>query len=380
MTTIPLLPVYDRSRTVTDWKCPRARYWGYEFRLKGITKETHLELFLGTATHEGLASIAQGLPIDEVARAAQQQVYTSLLAEPGDGISEADAIEWAMEQSTLVEGMLRGFYKHAWPRLIAGAQVVLVEPELLYEHDGLLFMAKPDLVIRDAEGNLFYIEFKTTANKKDGWVNSWNTAVQLHSTIRAIERQLGEPVSGVIVQGLYKGYESYGKQNSPFCYAYQRKGQPPFSEDQTTYEYKAGFKRSPTWELPGGVVKWIENMPEHILTDQFPQSPVIYLNDALLESFFRQRAFREKEIRRGMDFVMKAEVAGSQDLIEQTLDEFFPQHFDQCVPGWGKPCQFRQLCHGGGADDPLSHGYIWRTPHHTPEAERFKESEPDAQP
>src|SRR5205814_10201562 len=146
------------------------------------------------------------------------------------------------------------------------------------ERDGMIFMSKPDLVLRHKEsGELWYVEYKTTSSKQDKWVNQWGTAVQLHSSIRAIEAALSEKVVGVIVQGLYKGYEAYGKQSSPFCYAYRRQGNPPFTKTETRYEYAPGFKRSPVWQLDGGVRAWVESMPEEVLTNQFPQSPPIYV-------------------------------------------------------------------------------------------------------
>lgn len=364
------LIVYDRSRVSCDWLCPRKRFLAYEYDGKGLTSEKNsLELYLGIVTHDGLAAIANGLDIDEIAQKAYESVYQTLT----DDATGVDEEVWAKEQATLIEGLLRGFYKHVWPRHMAAyPEIVAIEQEMTHRHDGMVFMAKPDLVVRAGGGELVYIEYKTTSSKKDGWINSWNTAIQLHSSIRAIEETLHEKVTGVIVQGLYKGYESYGKQSSPFCYAYHRSGQPPFSKTETVYEYKPGFKRVPTWDLDGGVAKWVNGMPEDVLSNQFPQTPLIFVKDEMLDSFFAQRMVREREI--GLATQMIESLGGDPSVRAAILDTAFPQRFDQCNPGWGHPCGFRDICHSG-IDNPLEHGYVYRVPHHKLEADSWKEAE-----
>jgi hypothetical protein len=365
MTTIPLKPLYDRSRVVQDWKCPRARYWGYEYGGLGIAKSsTSLELFIGITIHDSFAAIASdyvgttALGIDLIASTAFKQVYEQLTLTS----QTADAVEFAKEQGSLVEGIVRGYHKHIWPRLTAQyPRILFVEEEMTYEHDDLIFMAKPDLIMANDESTV-YVEFKSTKSKKDEWITSWDTAVQLHSTIRAVRATKGVDIDSVIIQGLYKGYESWGKQSSPFCYGYFRRGNPPFTRDDTTYEYKQGYRRIPTWEMDGGLKKWVEEMPEAVLANQFPQTAPIFVNDPLVDAFFRQRGFRENEIAK----IMETEPD------EALLDFHFPQKFDQCQPAYGWKCEFIRLCHGH-VTDPLSEGYVWRTPHHSTEVTRLEE-------
>lgn len=352
----------DRSRTTEDWKCKRKRWWAYEFAGIGLTSEVlKLELFLGTILHDGLAAIAVQHPdvdINKIAELAHDTVFQTL-AEDGDE-------ESAHEQACLVEGLLRGFYKHAWPRLMAQfPRIVAVEQEMVYDVDERLrFMSRPDLLLEDAEGQLWYIEYKSTSSKKDQWINSWSYAIQVHSSVKAIEQTLGRPVAGVIVQGLYKGYESYGKLSSPFCYAYKRNGNPPFTKDAIAFEYTKGMFRTPIWELAGGVGQAIEAMPEHILSEQFPCSPPIFVKDEMVETFFRQLALREAEIELAKNFMASTEEGLG------ALDVTFPQNFEACNPGWGKPCEFLALCHSGKGD-PFTRGYQERVPHHQEEVERY---------
>lgn len=326
-----------------------------------------LDLFIGITLHDAFAAIAtftkegKEVPIDEIADAAFLQVHNELTPE---SVVLADALEFANEQGALVEGIVRGFYRHVWSRLMTQYPVIVaIESEMTYGlAPGFDFMTKPDLLVEDREGNLVYLEYKSTSSKKEKWINSWDTAVQLHSSVKATEATLGREVVGVQIVGMYKGYESYGKQSSPFCYAYKKAGNPPFTQDQVQYEYKAGFRRYATWELPGGVKAWVDGMPESVLANQFPLTPVIQVNDDLVNGFFRQRVVREATIQDAVSDMIEF-----PDDTEQIMDTAFPQHFDQCVPSFGWECQYKKLCHGY-VSDPLTEGFVPREPHH--EAER----------
>lgn len=375
-----IIRLIDRTRTVADWKCPRARYWGYEHEGRGVVKNsTGLALTEGIAIHDALAAIAhltlneREIPIDDIAKASAQQVYDDLTATQGD-IVYPGADDFAHEQASLVEGLIRGFYKYMWPRLMEMyPSIVCVEQEMEYplalaepdDENGVdyIFMTKPDLIVEDKNGELVYIEYKSTSSKKDTWINSWETAVQLHSSVKATEQSLGRLPSAVQIVGLYKGYESYGKQSSPMCYAYVKKGNPPFTQDQVRYDYAAGFKRYPTWELPGGVKKWVDDMPDEVLANQFPLTPQIYVNEDLVQSFFKQRLLREMEMQ-GFEYRSKDE--GRDNM----LDEIYPQRFDQCKPSFGWGCSYTTICHGN-IDDPLKAGFVPREPHHDAEREQL---------
>lgn len=375
--------LYDRSRTTADWSCPRLRYYQYEYDGKGIVPANDaIAPFLGLTVHDALAAFAlitktpnPEITPDLICETARKQVFDAFMSNSGNTQEELD---YAYEQSTLIDGMLRGFYKYVWPQITENyPEVVAIEQELTFYHDSrglgvepekakFCYMSKPDLVLRDKEGRLVYLEYKTTSSKKENWTNFWNTAVQLHSTLRAIEQTLGEKPVGVVVQGLYKGYVSYGKQSSPFCYAYSRGGNPPFTSPEVRYEYAAGFRRTPVWHLDGGVARWVNNMPNNVLSNQFPCTPLIFINDDLVDGYFAQRAIRESEMEMGKFMIESA--VNKDEMFPNYLNAMFPQKFDQCNAYYGKPCMYRNLCFGG-ISEPLNHGYEYRQPHHVLEME-----------
>lgn len=371
---------HSRPRAEADWECPRRRYWLYEFDGKGLNAEVEsFEMFFGTTQHDGLAAIATfhrdqkgDVPIDLIATTAHQQMFEKLMNE---GVGKPEEIEnFAREQAALSEGLLRGFYMHVWPRMMAEyPRILAIETDVSFRHNlsgeadpngQFEFLAKPDLVMASEDmEQIIYREYKTTANKKEKWINSWDKSVQVHATRAAITQSLKIEPTGVIVQGLYKGYESYGKLATPIAYAYHKWGNPPFTKTETLYEYKPGFRRYPSWQLEGGVKKWVEEMPEDVIMEQYPCTPVIFPDDDLLTRFFRQRALRELEIASARQSL--ADI-GPEAFKQQVMDTAFPQHNHKCKPAWGFECPMQVLCFGS-INDPLKAGFSYRRPHHAAE-------------
>jgi hypothetical protein len=361
--------LFDRSRVTTDWKCRRRRYLNYEHNGTGIVSgAAAYELFFGTVIHDGLATGAEfhqrngEVPVDDIALAGYTQVHDTLMEQLGDA-------EYAIEQAWLASGLLRGFFNYQWPKLLElYPEIVVIEQELVAGD----FMHKPDLIVRSPEGTLLYIEYKTTSSINDKWKDSWVTNPQLHSYLRGIREATGLEVAAAVVVGLYKGYHDarQGKQNSPFCYAYFRPGNPPFTGVDVAYKWKAGYKKLPVWENDIAPADWVDNMPEEVLAEQFMMLPPIYLNEHIADTFFRQARLREQDIQTGL--IMLREMAGNEEEKRNIMDIFFQQNLEGCRPGWGSSCPYASICIDGVSPDDAR----WqpRQPHHTPEAEQMKET------
>lgn len=358
-----MIQLHSKSSYSVDAKCPRSYWLAYEEFGTGLSAPTKgLEFHLGTALHDGLALIAlrtkngEPVEIDEIATTAYTQVSTPII---GEGNSD-EAIFLGKEQGTLVEGLLRGFYKHVWPKLMANYTIEAIELPVLYRHHGKAMMTKGDLILKSLGGQLTYLEYKSTSSKKEEWVQSWPYAIQLHTTMAALQQSHNMEIETAIVQGLYKGFAMKGSQTSIFCYAYKKSGNPPFTRDTLAYEWKPGTRKVPVWELEGGTKKWVETMPEEILADQFPQTPPIFYNEDMAMAHFSQQACRLDDIataKREIDY-------GTLDHKKAVLDRYFRQNFDSCVPSFGRPCPYVPICHGNAGDDPLTHGFTPRTTEH----------------
>ena len=368
----------DRTRIVEGWKCPRKRYLGYHLDGRGVSSsQLQLELFLGIVIHDSLAAIAThqrdrgSVDIDLIADSARQQIF--------DGLKDSSPTggDFAIEQSHLIEAMIRGFARHTWPRLMQQyPTIIAVEQEVVYDiDDQIRFMSRPDLILADAEGNWFVIEYKSTGSKKEAWVAQWSTAVQVHSQMKAIEASMGTLPTAVIVVGLYKGYVSYGKLSTPLVYGYKQNGQPPFRPDLWSFEYQKGYWRTAAWTRPGGIKQWIADMPDDVLSNQYPVTPPLFLKEDMVDRFFTQTRWREHEIKMACQMLNSGEMDAEAQ--QNILDVAFPQRFDQCRLGYGKSdegitCEYLPICHGGGQ---LGHQFLPRELHHEPEVEQFGETQ-----
>jgi len=365
-----LLPLVDRSRIVADLRCERRAYLNYEIAGRGVVAGTEAyELFFGSCVHDAAATIAQfhhrgdEVPIDDIAEAGRATVYDALVSQTGNE-------EYANEQGSLIEGLVRGFYKRVWPSLLATyPNIVVIEQEVVYEVGAMRFMCKPDLVLADEAGNLVYVEHKSASNTSEKWVECWETDPQIHSYMRAIQETTGLEISATIVQGWRKGSPYRGQQSSVFCYAYHRIGQPPFFADETSYTYKAGMKKYPVWKLEGGVKKWVDEMPDDVLDEQFTAVPPVYFDANIADTFFRQASIRRQEIN-----LAKQMMEMMPESIPEIMDTAFQCDFTQCKPSYGSACPYTSLCHPKSIftiEEVLAKGFQLRTPHHSPEQEYF---------
>lgn len=364
MTDTQPLIFYDRSRVSLDWKCPRARFWGNEFEGLGIVPARRALYFdVGDVLHKGFASLVMGEDLEEtchdVVEGFRGQVGTSL----GERLEE---------QCCLVEGILRGFARQVLPQLLREFNPLMVETEFTHDHDGCRQGVKPDLLAeRILDGTLWYWEWKSTSSVGERWALQWPKAIQLHTTAWATGRYLGREVDGVMVQGAYKGYDKGGAQTSIFCYGYQRPGN--IGGPEVNYKWSNGARRVPVWEMAGGVRGWVERMPDEILSEQFVQTPPIFLQRRLVESFLKQTALREREIAEASASLREIATAdyAREDVrgwqMAAVLDKVFPQHFNECTPAIGAPCAYGDCCFNPHvAADPIGSGlYVWRQPHHS---------------
>ena len=349
----------DRTRIEADWTCPRKRYWLTEYRHRGIVPAaTPKPLAFGIVVHEGLEKLTSShLPLDERESGPRP---------PLDHM--ASLPEWKMieqDQQWLAQALVLGFGEEVWPKWVEQYEKVAIEQELEFEHDGVLYMVRPDILLRDkTTGELWYPDFKTYGS---GWSNrKWSYALQQHLTILACEKATGEQVAGSWIQGLSKGSRREGKLYHPLVYGYRKHGSPGLYTTAYAPKRKPGFERFPITQYGGdsalnaprtgteALHRWIKMLrkkhPE-VMSNLFPRTPPIFMKREMMTEFLEQRTKREKEIANAADMSP------------------FPQNFSACESMYGT-CPYLEACWVSNVHRaPESSGlYVMRTPHH--EAER----------
>lgn len=196
-------PVHtDRTRLLEFQRCPRARWYGYEYGSRGLTPvRMSIPLATGLQVHEGLAHLLLN-PVD-VDGAVHVAVhgYDQMVADRGLHAGFGDDADFAHhEQRALVEGLIQAYAVRQLPQVLECYEVVEVEQENLLpmgvvqmrgEKRPLLWMARADaLLIERESGDLYVLSFKTAATYDHRREAEAGHDVQGLSEIAAIEGRL----------------------------------------------------------------------------------------------------------------------------------------------------------------------------------------------
>ena len=352
----------DRSRIEADWMCPRKRYWLTEHDGGGIVPATDAApLAFGKAVHTGIEAGIRGLIATNL-----DQYRSAMVACP----------EWgslSQDQQDTATSIVTGFFITVWPGWMQQYEPMAVEQELEWEHDGVLFMMRPDLLLKDKKsGDIWYPDFKTFTNSLDHRKYTWSLQQQL--TMLACEQALGVPLTGAWIQGLGKGSGRKGVLYHPLVYGYRHPGVPGVSDPTFGTKRRSGFERFNTKTYPhGGIECWIQQLhkrePE-MVAKIFPRSQPLFLNRHLMDQVLPHIIGREQEIHHIKHF----DQADNPNWLEHA-GQHFPMHITNCETGWGK-CAYFEACHVPLiTKDPVGSGsYQPRTPHHEVERKVYHDS------
>jgi len=421
------LKLTDRSRYETGLShCPRERWlgtaWtnGYGLRKKA----TGLALATGTTYHDGLR------PILEFARetgrvpdlAKQAALVMPALQTFLDqcrrrnvdlGVPEDRAHVIANEQVTLAAGLCYAWTQRVLPWILQGGRILDIEREDVVvvgctcglgdrvgsaeQHDarecgGIGWQTRPDFIHEDQGGSLTYHDFKGTGWLNDGWKNSWPYKIQVMAGALGAEQRLGRPITQVMIHGLYKGrragaynpetrkYDGEKMQQSDLCYAYWAEPNPPFIEGGWRIERPTGkgatqWKKRGTWEYPGGMWRWFEQLPVERLDACLVLVGPFSVKAGRLDSFLRQMVEQERrwaEVEHALyEMLLICHGDWTDPRYRAELDRLVPQSND-CYR-FGHPCQMLAICdEEPGWERPLEIGYELRRPHHAPELEQMR--------
>jgi PD-(D/E)XK nuclease superfamily len=401
----------DRSRISDTEKCDRLRWWRYEAFGTGIEQPGQwLDPLIGTAVHNGVEALLQGLPLYEaVARAIgtidrAQSEGPILIFRLGPD-HEADIAEAKL----LAEALIRGWAMVRLPKLMAEFEVIAVEREMHkdFEFQGhtIRLLTRSDIVMRrKSDGSIFIRNLKTASRVDDKWRSKWRYDMSTFSEALAVEEALGEPVAGTIMEGFIKGSrEAWPKGSgdyhwsSPLIRPWKQDGEPPMTQDRWAAKYEwrctaphgfgrgkacpgnrehrlSGYHKASVSEFPDGVKGWIEYLftnDRATLEEQFVELTPILRSPYEIERWKRMKLPIEVDIREHRDYLLEPHgaVYPGVDVNEDLLDRWFPMSTadGNCV--WPSECQFFSVCHGVAGDDLVGNGFSPRRANHPTEFE-----------
>ncbi len=363
---MPELRYFSHSRCDTDESCRRHRYLSSEWGGTGLSPtNAGWDLVYGNLIHSHLDGLAKTGGIDYIA--ARMECYKAAV---DAGIGMLIARDW----SAMAEGHLRGFVKNVWPRWMK--EYDIVEAEKMRSWDALTadpwygadssvqqvfrFRYRQDILLRNKfNGQLTYIDYKTTSSDDSKWVASWSKHPQLHSSAYAMA-QNGINIDQMLVQGLYKGWKDKktGGPTSIFCKGWVNRQFSMMPEYSYTYQRSKGWEAFSTADEFDDLSEWVANMPADILLKQFPCTGPIMPRMDIGKEWFAQQLIREVEVA---EAASKLQSAQSQDEVDQILRRYFKQNLTKCQPSFGYECEMKNICWvpSVGAD-PLASGEFKR--------------------
>lgn len=382
----------------TREECPRQRFLGFDYGEPGDPAPTGLEteahalpLLSGIAIHAAHARLLAGQPIDTVVRDVISGYVTELNTR---GLFNIEVTkELVREQSALLEAMLRTWAVVRLPRILEEYEVESIEQRWDWEMaPGLVERIRMDAILKRRDDGLRHIlDYKTVGYPSELFFDQKEHSKQTALYVKALQERTGEPVGGIIYEGLVKGVFKkdtaknspwYGQkiQQSPYVLAYALKGEAG-SLYQTEYTAKKGWQKVRTF-LEMSPKEWVEH---HLLRggegmvdprELFIVMPPISPTQAELEEQKDQTVYEETVYHTQLEDyrgVLARERAGLElpGTAERMLRRFAPKRPGRCYRyGADHKCKFIDICWNQGAE-PLAEGsgYVKRKPHHDTDLE-----------
>ena len=311
--------VLARSRIEAMGRCPRKWMHSYVDGVRGLGVSK--DLTIGINTHLGLEALLKSSGDIEAAMAAMPRPV-------GDG-EEA-------EHAALARALVLGWYRTRWKDFENTFDILLIEEEFLMPlAPGFHLLVRADVVVRDRESNYVYVINWKTTGRLDGFTRKWQHDIQMWTEAMGVEQQIGEPVAGVLVEGLYKGVWREGHWATPLLWGSRKAG--PDGRYKYSENRVPGWERFGTWKEPfptapdaDPLAAWVGFLDADTLERYFIRTPPIFRNDDVVEEW--------------LEGVLRKE-ADARGVIESgtTADKlsFFKQEFSEWNCG---RCDFRPVC------------------------------------
>ncbi len=404
--------LFDRSRVEAWEKCPRLRFWQYEYKGRGVYRGDVIQwpLVLGDGIHEAVEQITfSSVDVNEEAIA---KAYNKCFAEAITVIEHTEDDD----RRRLLKADLSENYEllvaivHAWkysiPEFLANYSPLESEREELLTMDvngqAITLMTRTDMLSkRLVDGATIIHNLKSVSNPDKKWQEQWPKDQQTLTEPMATEHRLGSKVDGVVVVGLCKGRRNeYPKgsgnwfNDSPLTHCWHKRAEPPLEDEYyAKYEWtcpaphtmKNGrkceggrphrlsgvYKAKVSEVYPGGIPAWVDYLSKEepdVLRQQVLSIPAILRNEWEFERWKRMVVPREVEIHEHGKQVMQA--VGDEQLV--LLDYYFPMHtgHGNCTRPY--PCEMIDVCWGSDNPEENTERYKPRVPNHEAELVRIQ--------
>jgi uncharacterized protein (DUF952 family) len=321
-----------------------------------------------------------------------QRTYRASIEAAGFYDSDDDVNYIATEQAFLAAGMVWGWYRTQFPKIMDEFEIVAVEQEENLEiTPDIIQMSRPDWVARRRSDKALGIhDFKTSAYPVTaGTVEEYRSSVQMAVGTLGVERRLGEPVTHYYIHSLLKGGRkpftkkertTGPRQYSNFCYGKDTPANPPF--DPVSVPELGGYwiDKTPVWDMEfpdkpeniDNAEHWVNILSEADLLEQYTIIGPYDRPDALIENYLAGVKGEEREWQEKTSFEWPWEEWHTMPF-QKALFETFPPSW-KCTQ-FGSPCQFIPICyrHPGWKDILKAGKYALRRPHHQQEREQMEE-------
>lgn len=406
---------FSRSHQTSLRKCPREglqRYWlnGTGYTRAGIS----IELGTGSLFHDTMGEVLQWVldngqkkPTAQVIRQAvlnQRVIYETQMSVAVDevlrlGLSgNVERAGWhkiISRQATLAESMVRCWLIVRLPYFLANYKLIAVEGEEETEiAPGLIFMQRKDSVWKHLESGSYHaMEFKTSGNNTENFVNSWQYDLQQITHLLNFRGKYKHDPTSVLLEIAYKGRKYQGEHVGALVSGYRKEylSQEPgqFGTDEVEYDWVYGRCKTKGWEkffiadedfgnkIASPSEVWLnevldfETLQDHCLFTEITH------NAERIEKWLNQTRREMIGVRDGL---IQLEGCETDDAFRAMADVLFPalEEKDSCAPYFGsKACTFQSVCHGQDdmMDLHMTQGFKPRVSHHPGEFEEEKNDE-----
>jgi hypothetical protein len=301
-----------------------------------------------------------------------------------------------VEQCSLIEGIAYGFCRVLRQGLLERFDILEVEQEHLVVLDctcglghgkaedhvargcqGIGEQLRPDFVAkRKSDGAIGFHDFKTAALINDKWDRQWNYSRQMALLPLAIPE-----ATHFYIHGIVKGMRPWDKvvgakwQDSPFCYAYYKKGNPPVEPSEWAAQFwytdedgknrqrteSKGWQKIPVWEKRS-IKSWVEAMPLDVIQPLFQERGPFPVDGDRTREVALDHVVHERKWQKAL---WEGEhIEKSWHCYEEAYGSVceYAVHCWKETPGSEKPEEIL-----GEDGQPL---FVQRTPHHEAERER----------